>query len=179
VFKKSIIGFFVLLLLYSFCGELLLWQWQSAQVRQAIKHQLKTQIPAKNLHRFLFTQAEFDALQWYKKDKEFKLDHRLYDIVNKTKKNDTIVLLCINDTEEESLFARLDELVNKQLQSKNQQNKNNKVSATAFRKILNDQDYPTNFAYSFIIKNYPNYSLPIYNQFKAKVLVPPPEIALV
>ena len=179
MFKKSIIGFFVLLLLYSFCGELLLWQWQSAQVRQAIKHQLKTQIPIKNLHRFVFTQSEFDVLQWNKKDKEFKLNNRLFDIVKKTKSNNTIILLCINDTEEESLFARLDELVNNQLQTKNQHNKNNKLNASVFWKIPNEQDTPADRAFSFTIKKYPNHSYPIHNQFEADVLVPPPESILI
>lgn len=178
MFTKSLIWIFIGFMLYSFCGELLLWQWQSAQVRQAIKHQLKAQIPANKLHKFQLTQAEFNALQWNKIDKEFQLENRLYDIVSKSKKGDSIILMCINDTEEESLFVRLDELVNNQLQNQqqNQNHKNNKSNSSVFWKIID-----TNYLSSLIIRSsisntYSYLKLSVYNQFEGCVLVPPPEV---
>ncbi len=161
--------------LFSFVGEMLLWEYQMHTVRKEIKTRLKSQIPMNELHRFEFTQQEFDALQWIKKNKEFKRKHNMFDVVKKTKNNDTIELWCINDTEEETLFAQLDELVKNQLTTNQKKDKKNKSKSQTFWKYLNHLHTQFGVILPITWSNYPNYIALFYKQWSNKIPVPPPE----
>lgn len=66
------------------------------------------------------TAENFDELVWIKPKKEFTYKGTMYDVVRKTiEDNGDITYHCINDTQETTLFVNLDNLVKKNMDSRN------------------------------------------------------------
>ena len=81
------------------------------QIHTEIKQQIKKNIPIEDLHVIRF--SENDTPQWMKDQKEFKFQGHLYDIVRSTEAdNGDKVYYCIDDIQEKSLFAFLENDVN-------------------------------------------------------------------
>lgn len=96
---------------YASLGDYIRWHLEWKNVRQHIKHQLKSGVKPEKLHRFLLSKSEYKNLDWIKEKKEFKLGSDLYDVVNCNDLGDNILLLCIHDKEEAVLFKNLDVLI--------------------------------------------------------------------
>ena len=82
---------------------------RQAEIRSEIKGMLKSGVPDNELHRITFHKVE--DIHWTRPEKEFSLKGHMYDVVKNLSKNGKIEFLCINDVEEEVLFANLDDLV--------------------------------------------------------------------
>lgn len=89
---------------------------EQAQIRKAIKHQIKAGIPESELHYFCLSQKDYQQLDWVREDIEFRVGTNMYDIVRSENENDSISLYCVNDKEEAVLFAELDDVVKKQME---------------------------------------------------------------
>jgi hypothetical protein len=96
---------------YASFGDYIRWHLEWKNVRQHIKHQLKSGVKPEKLHRFVLSKSEYNNLDWIKEKKEFKLGSDLYDVVNYNDLGDNILLLCIHDKEEAVLFKNLDALI--------------------------------------------------------------------
>lgn len=83
--------------------------YRQSEIRSDIKHSLKNGVPEGELHHIAFRKVE--DIHWTRPDKEFTLHGRLYDVVKNLSKDGKVAFLCINDLEEEALFANLDDLV--------------------------------------------------------------------
>lgn len=99
-------------------------------IRKEIKNQIKKGISEDKLCIFKMCNADYTKLKWYEKDKEFSILKKMYDIVRSIKRNDSITLYCINDKQEEILFAGLNQMVNKALQSNSK-----------YKQFLKDNNY--------------------------------------
>ncbi len=106
---------FAAALIFNLVGAYLVFESTRVAVRKEIKKRIKAGVPEKDLHvlRFRLDDVESGSagIQWKHKG-EFSYRGKMYDIVRKTADQEFITYYCINDTEEEQLFARLDELVN-------------------------------------------------------------------
>jgi len=87
------------------------------QARQEIKFRIKQGIPDSEIHRIVFDANE--KINWVRDGKEFRLKNQMFDIIRKEIVSGQVIFYCINDKQEEQLFANLDELVAKQLNDEN------------------------------------------------------------
>ena len=86
------------------------------QARQEIKMRIKQGVPESEIHKIVF--AVNEKINWVRKGKEFSFKNQLYDVVRKEYLKDHVIYYCINDKQEEKLFAGLDEMVRKQMADK-------------------------------------------------------------
>jgi hypothetical protein len=101
--------------LFTICGYYPVFKVQQSRIRREIKNLIKGNIPESELHLLSFTEKGAAQIKWAKEGKEFHYQNHLYDIVKYKKENGSVVYFCINDTEEEQLFANLDNLVKNQM----------------------------------------------------------------
>jgi hypothetical protein len=91
---------------------------QQVRVRKEMKTLIKNGVPENK--RLLFYDDELTAdavnLKWIH-DWEFQYKGEMYDILKKEVRNGRLVYTCIHDVKESGLFAKLDEMVDKQMQS--------------------------------------------------------------
>ncbi len=79
-------------------------------------------MPEAELAVFTFSISDLNKIEWEEKGKEFWLNGNIYDVVKKQETADSITFHCINDRQEKSLFANLEELINRQMNSDAQSN---------------------------------------------------------
>ncbi|MFZ4400775.1 MAG: hypothetical protein ACOYO1_12130 [Bacteroidales bacterium] len=81
---------------------------------------IKNSLPDSELFTFIFPDnpklQQKMGIQWIE-DHEFLFRGKMYDVVHKVQSGKDIVLKCINDTQEEVLFADLDKQIEKCMQS--------------------------------------------------------------
>jgi len=85
-----------------------------------MKISIKNSLPDTELISFIFPDntkiQQKMGIQWIESH-EFLFRGKMYDVVHKKQSGYDIVLKCINDSEEEALFAGLDKQIEKDLQS--------------------------------------------------------------
>ncbi len=109
----------LLVVLFWQVGGFMLIQLNRVQVRKEVKHRIKNGVPEEERVVFHFTAAELADLQWMKEGKEFRIDGRFYDVVERTLgPNGTVRLACISDDQETRLFAQLDALVDQAMNTR-------------------------------------------------------------
>jgi len=81
-----------------------------------VKQRIKRSVPAQELVLIRVTGESASALEWIKSF-EFRYRGNLYDIVRTGQAGDTTFYYCINDVQEERLFAGLDGHVRRQMES--------------------------------------------------------------
>lgn len=108
----------LLLFLYNAAGYTVVFTALRHAVQKEVKAMLKRGVPESDLHVLVIPQSvERDPQSSFRRihDGEFRYRGRMYDIVRKDIRGDTTVYYCINDIEEEQLFARLDDHVRSHL----------------------------------------------------------------
>ncbi|MCF1715674.1 hypothetical protein L0U88_13635 [Flavihumibacter sp. RY-1] len=117
---RTITGIFLLIVFSSnITGLLVVFKLQQLQIRREIKRQIKKGVPENELHLITVKQGQEEQLDW-QNEKEFIYKGTFYDVVRKeTGAAGTTLYYCINDTQEEELFANLDALI-KQYSEKQQ-----------------------------------------------------------
>ena len=90
-------------------------------VKKEIKRKIKSNVNKEELHLIKLTQNSINkgenGFRFVKEGKEFILAGKMYDIVRRSKVNDTLYYYCINDTQEEALFANLDKQIKNNFES--------------------------------------------------------------
>lgn len=114
--KRFISIALVSLYLFNLFGYMATFVAAQAQIRREVKARIKQRVPAGDLVLISITPATASSLQWIKSF-EFRYRGGLYDIVRVEQRADTTRFFCINDLQEESLFAGLDEHVRRQMES--------------------------------------------------------------
>ncbi|MCG3166528.1 MAG: hypothetical protein POELPBGB_02307 [Bacteroidia bacterium] len=107
----------LLILLFNISGHFVTFKLSQHSIKKEIKRKIKSHVPETELTVFTFSIAELNKLDWEEKGKEFSLKGNMYDVVKKQQTADSITLYCINDIQEKSLFANLEELINRQMNS--------------------------------------------------------------
>jgi hypothetical protein len=132
---------FFVLILFNLAGIPIAFKFHQLRIRREIKNQIKSGIPEEQLHHLSFSSERSGDIQWTQRNREFIYRGDRYDIVFSRKEGSIIHYYCINDREEESLFANLNELVGNKLKNDCQSNKNLTVKlirALTTLYILND-----------------------------------------
>ena len=115
--KKLLPIILSVLLLFNAGGFIVVFKSLQISVKNDIRKKLKSSLPLNSLSEIKVSlkdsHSKNSALKWYDDDKEFSYGGKMYDIVSKETKGDTIYYYCINDTREEQLFAGLNGYVNK------------------------------------------------------------------
>lgn len=117
---RTITGIFLLVVFTSnITGLLVVFKLQQLQIRREIKRQIKRGVPENELHLISVKQGQEEQLDW-QNEKEFIYKGTFYDVVRKeTGVGGATLYYCINDTQEEELFANLDAII-KQYSEKQQ-----------------------------------------------------------
>lgn len=118
--KKAIALFLLLIISVHIGGTFLIFKYQQHRVRKEIKRKLKLGVPDPELNFILVNHTNRHLLEWMH-SREFRYQGTMYDIIRKKVIDEnTIEYCCINDKKEASLFAHLDEEVNKNMQNRGQ-----------------------------------------------------------
>ncbi len=112
----------LLILLFNISGYFVTFKIAQHSVKKEIRRKIKSHLPETELAVFTFSIADLNKLEWEEKGKEFWLNGNMYDVVKKQETADSITFHCINDSQEKSLFANLEELINRQMNSDAQHN---------------------------------------------------------
>lgn len=112
----------LLILLFNISGHFATFKIAQRSIKKELKRKIKNRVPETELAVFTFSTSDLNKLEWEEKGKEFWLNGNLYDIVKKQETADSISFHCINDRQEKELFANLEELVNRQMNSEAQDN---------------------------------------------------------
>lgn len=112
ILKIGIIYFLLFSYLYGYFGYYFVFKIEQFQQKKELKSKLKKSIPTSELTIFSFNTSspEFNKIEWVEKS-EFKYKGKLYDIVYQTSNGENKSFYCINDKQEEKLFANLEEHV--------------------------------------------------------------------
>lgn len=117
--KRSTSFLLLALFLFNIAGYYGVFMFQQKQIRKEFKTRIKNALPDEDLVVFSFQpgSADLHALEWVN-DHEFKMHTRLFDIVKREISMDgSLKFYCINDIQEETLFANLDAQVSNQMNS--------------------------------------------------------------
>ena len=116
--KRLFAYLFLFLYSYNLAGYLVVFSVRQNLVRSEMKRALKASVPQSELTPFAFHTASLEQgkypLQWIESN-EFRFAGGMYDIVRSHTAGDTTYYLCVNDTQEEELFADLDNHVKREM----------------------------------------------------------------
>jgi hypothetical protein len=109
---------FLFLYLYNIVGYLAVFSVVKYRVREEVKAVLKGTVPHHELltltfHTESLLRGEY-ALQWIEPH-EFRYNGSMYDIIQTSVDRDSTSYVCINDVQEERLFAHLDNHVQRHM----------------------------------------------------------------
>lgn len=105
--KFPLCALLILTLLFEVCGETLLFRYYRGNIRASIRGQIeKGTYDKKDLRRFALSvsQNEVESLDWHN-DHEFRLYGKMFDIVSRETKGDTLYLNCLVDKKETELIV--------------------------------------------------------------------------
>ena len=129
--NKVVVILFLAVLFLDFGGVITLFKLEQTRIRKEIKRQIKRGVRNEDLFVFEFGPEDEKDLVWIKSH-EFKYKGRLFDVVRSEPCGTGTVYWCINDIQEQILFAHLDELVKK----KSDQDNEGKTAAGKLFKFL-------------------------------------------
>lgn len=100
IFLFNTIGYFIAFKAFQF------------HLKSEIKKEIKNGLSNEQLTIIHFDKNNLCDIEWMKKGKEFCHKGKLYDIVKIKETQSTITYYCINDSQEKTLFANLEEHIN-------------------------------------------------------------------
>jgi hypothetical protein len=102
-------------MLHHIAGFYVIFQAMRYQVRKEIKRQIKQGIPPEALTVLGFSKKVKPENFYWVESHEFRYKGSMYDVVKQAENQDSIFYYCINDVQEETLFAGLGQQVKKHL----------------------------------------------------------------
>jgi hypothetical protein len=124
-------------------GYIVVFKISQNQIRKEVKREIKMKLNESELQTIVFNKSELNTINWLETDKEFIYHNELFDIVRTSETATTITYYCINDKQEEQLFANLDEHINKHIASNKSHKKNTLKSFDDNQKISLDSKIGT------------------------------------
>lgn len=103
--KKYISLILLIITLTTGNGYYLYFTYLQHNVQQDIKSKLEGTIPNKNLSIIVITNSNNNKIFWTRKDKEFRYEGKMFDIVKVKIKNNKTYYYCLNDVNENILVA--------------------------------------------------------------------------
>lgn len=124
--KKAVSIFLFGIFLFNMAGYFIAFKSVQYQVKKDIKAEIKKNLNADELTSIVIYRKQLNKIDWLEKGKEMYHEGKLYDIVRQIENAETITFYCINDKQEEVLFANLEEHINTHIANnpiKNQEQK--------------------------------------------------------
>lgn len=112
---RIVASFLLVLMLLQPGAGWLIFKTQQYQIRQEIKHRIRTGLPDTALVLLKIPQAWEDGPQQVFQrihEREFRFQGKMYDIVRREMHGDTTWYYCVSDEKETELFANLEEMIN-------------------------------------------------------------------
>lgn len=138
--RRLVACLFLLLYCYNMAGYLAVFSARQNAIRSEMKKLIKESVPRSELILFAFHTPSLREgtypLQWLD-DHEFRYAGGMYDIVHTTVGSDTTYYLCVNDVQEERLFADLDNHVRREMGHPDKQ-----AMLDAFKDVFKDSYIP-------------------------------------
>jgi hypothetical protein len=103
--KKILAAALFLILIIGAEVPYLIFRIQQEKIRKEIKIQIHRNLPEDQLVLFRVNSTEISSLRWIKKDKEFRKDGDLYDVVKSEQDGHFTNYYCIKDEKEEKLIS--------------------------------------------------------------------------
>lgn len=151
-----------------------LFKIRKAHIQSDIKNAIKEGIPKHKLVEFRFHKEDnaWINLEWTKRDKEFRYNSQMYDIIETKSSNDTVYFQCVHDVKETGPYRLLD------LMTQNKSSKDKSIVVYWSKQIY----YPMNeiVNQNFAINEYSKkenlfYTEVNFNQFVEAPQPPPPK----
>jgi len=141
IFKKTLSVFFAVHLLLMTWVPILIFKQQQYMVRKEMKWYIKNGVPENERLIFIAEKLEADGanLTWIH-DWEFRYHGEMYDILEKNTVDGKLVYVCIHDVKESGLFAKLDSMVEKAMQSNTPLNSHRKAVNQFFASLFYEQN---------------------------------------
>ncbi len=137
--KRLFIFIFLFLYFHNLVGYLAVYTVMKYRIQGEVKEMIKASVPISELASFSFLTADLDreaaAIQWMADD-EFRYEGRMYDIVSVHVNGDSTHFNCINDVQEERLFADLGDHVRRQMGDSGNQGR-----LDAFKDVFKDSHF--------------------------------------
>ena len=114
----------LLVFIFDMTGYLMVFKFHQSHIRKQIKQQIKNGISEDELQLFSISHKEYNQLEWVREDIEFRIGANMFDIVRNERTADSVYLQCVNDKEEELLFAQLDEMIRKKMEQESSASQN-------------------------------------------------------
>lgn len=159
--------------LYNQAGYFIAFKLEQYEVRKEIKQKIKNSVPGNELAVITVDRHNRGELIWLEEGREFLYRNQLYDVVRLETKGDATVFYCINDTQEEQLFAELDKHVRGQMETNSSDHKHSHEYTV---KNYFTESMQVHFFIDFTAVDFPSFSEALPESF-SKNFVPPPEIA--
>lgn len=180
--KKFGLGLMIFLVLLSLIGSVNLasisFDLQLSSIRKSVKNTIKMNLAPSDLKDFHFTLAELDSdlLEW-EHSREFKLQGRMYDVVYADTCENEVYFLCFADNEESLFRYNFKEKLADAL-AKNSTSKDYFSHFQNFFSALVWQKENAFLSNSKLTNKYILFNHPTSAQFKASIVLPPPNILL-
>ncbi|MCE9539543.1 MAG: hypothetical protein K8R85_10025 [Bacteroidetes bacterium] len=110
--KKIAVIFFLFVFLFNTMGYFIAFKAVHYQIKKEIKAEIKRKVNPSELTVIVINKKRINQIDWLENGKEMYHDGKLYDIVRNTENDTSIIYYCINDKQEEELFAHLEEHIN-------------------------------------------------------------------
>jgi len=176
--KKAASILLLFVFLFNSVGYLIVFKTMQYHAKKEIKSIIKNNLKSAELVEFSFSEKDLKKIVWLEKGKEFIFNGTLYDIVKTEKIDEKTLFFCINDKQEEKLFAHLEEQVNLHITSdKPIKNDASKQLVKSVLEIYFFSEFQFSFKNEFNSLKYFHFndSLPM-NQ-SITLFIPPPELA--
>lgn len=166
-------------LVFHLFGYFAVFKAMQFNVKKQIKTAIKQGVPESELASFRLPSnrilQEKMGIRW-KEDHEFSYKGNMYDVVNTQTDGDFVILKCINDTQEKTLFAGLENQVKSTMNTEQTKSKTlnilQKFNLLYYtQKTLHLEKTQNEFQFAF--KFHPAY----YYNLNQDVITPPPQFS--
>jgi hypothetical protein len=172
--KKILHILIAAIFIYNLMGYFVVFQVLKYQAKKEIKRVIKSQVPDSELTLITVTAENQDELYWFEDEKEFKYQDMMYDIVKKIQKGNVTYYYCIKDTQENGLFANLNDHIQNHVKN---DLSSNKKPISVLQKAIKDYLSVAKFSFNgndFVLLTYCISAESITSR-TVEILVPPPK----
>lgn len=115
--KKLAVIFLLSIFLFNTVGYYIAFKAVQYNVKREIKSEVKRGLGANELTMITINKNDLSTVEWLENGKEMRYNGELFDIVRSAENSSSVNYYCINDKQEELLFANLDDHINRYIAS--------------------------------------------------------------
>jgi hypothetical protein len=174
--KKTVSILLLFCLLFNVVGYYIVFHIRRAEIKDEMKKTLRENIYNQDQEILCFSlndKAAISKLEW-EDDHEFRLDGKMYDVIEKKVENGKLIIRCISDEKETALVKKFEQI-------NNEKGANSKGKAALLIKLIGNT-YLVAFVTDLPVENpalipRPYFNINIITPLRSDVLTPPPQIS--